>query len=121
MGIAAVDPQSGDARWLDTPDDISLYGVDGLYWHRGHLVAVQNGMRPWRLVQLELNAEQTAVVAARRIEFANEDVTPTTGAIVGDVIHYVGQGPIPENIPSQFPGNISRFAGKTMVMSAPLK
>ena len=120
VGIASIDPASGAARWLDTPADVSLYGVDGLYWHKGFLIAVQNGMQPWRLVKLQLNADQTAVTAAHLIEFATEEVTPTTGAIRGDTIYYVGSGPSPENLPSQLPKSIAGFSGKTIVMSAPL-
>jgi len=81
---------------------------------------VQNGVQPWRLIRMQLNDEQTAITHVRLIEFANEDMTPTTGAIVGDVIHYVGQGPQPDSVPLQFPEAIAQFAGKTIVMTAPL-
>jgi DNA-binding beta-propeller fold protein YncE len=120
VGIAAVDPRTGESRWLEAPDGVSLYGIDGLYWYEGDLVGVQNGIRPWRLVRLQLNGEQSAVTNVRLIEFANEDLTPTTGAIVGDRIHYVGQGPQPESVPSQFPGAIAAHSGVTIVMTAPL-
>ena len=120
VGIAAVDPETGESEWLATPENISLYGVDGLYWYKGDLVGVQNGVRPWRLVRLQLNAEQSAVTNVHLIEFANKDVTATTGAIVGDVIHYVGQGPDPARVPSQFPEAIAPFSGKIVVMTAPL-
>ena len=57
---------------------------------------------------------------SRLIEFANEDLTPTTGAIEGDRIHFVGQGPRPESLPMHFPDAMAEFAGKTIVMTAPL-
>ncbi len=120
VGIAAVHPGTGETFWLDAPDDVSLYGIDGLYWHEGDLVAVQNGVQPWRLVRLQLNDKETAVTNARLIEFANEDITPTTGAIVGDLIHFVGQGPRPDPLPARFPDAMAGFAGKTIVMTAPL-
>ena len=120
VGIAAVHPQTGESRLLDAPDEVSLYGIDGLYWYEGDLIGVQNGVQPWRLIRMQLNEEQTAVTSVRLIEFANEDLTPTTGVIVGDVIHYVGQGPQPDSVPTQFPDAIARFAGKTIVMTAPL-
>lgn len=120
VGIAAVNPETGESQWLATPENISLYGVDGLYWHEGDLVGAQNGVQPWRLVRMQLNEEQTTVTNVRLIEFANDDVTATTGAIVGDVIHYVGQGPVPTSAPSHFPESIAQFAGKVIVMTAPL-
>jgi len=120
VGIAAVHPETGESYWLEAPADVSLYGIDGLYWYEGDLIGVQNGVQPWRLIRMQLNDEQTAITHVRLIEFANEDMTPTTGAIVGDVIHYVGQGPQPDSVPLQFPEAIAQFAGKTIVMTAPL-
>lgn len=120
VGIAAVNPDTGESQWLAAPDNISLYGIDGLYWYEGDLVGVQNGVQPWRLLRMRLNEEQTAVTNVRLIEFANADVTATTGAIAGDVIHYVGQGPEPNSIPGHFPEAIAQYAGKIVVMTAPL-
>ena len=120
VGIAAVHPETGESYWLEAPADVSLYGIDGLYWYEGDLIGVQNGIQPWRLIRMQLNDEQTAITHVRLIEFANEDMTPTTGAIIGDVIHYVGQGPQPDSVPLQFPEALAQFTGKTIVMTAPL-
>jgi len=120
VGIASVHPETGESHWLQAPDNVSLYGIDGLYWYEGDLVGVQNGVQPWRLIRMQMNDEQTAVTKVRLIEFANEDMTPTTGAIVGDVIHYVGQGPQADPLPTQFPAAIALFTGKTIVLTAPL-
>jgi hypothetical protein len=62
----------------------------------------------------------TAVTDIRFIEFANPDIGPTTGAIVGDVIHVVGQGPAPDVAPSQFAENLLPFLGKTVLVTVPL-
>ena len=120
VGIAAVDLSNGETVWLEAPGGATLYGIDGLYWYEGDLVGVQNGVNPWRLVRLQLNKSQTAITDIRMLEFANENITPTTGAIVGDIIHYVGQGPPPEVIPGHFAENMAPFLGKTIVMTAPL-
>ena len=120
IGIATVDPGTGESYWLQAPDNVSLYGIDGLYWYQGDLIGVQNGVQPWRLIRLRLDEERMAVTDVRLIEFANEDITPTTGAIVGDVIHYIGQGPQANPVPAHFPDALARFTGKTIVMTAPL-
>lgn len=120
IGIAAIDTASGHTTWLDKPDDVTLNGIDGLYWHEGTLIGVQNGTRPWRLVQLALNDTLDAVTAVRYIEFANPAVTPTTGAIVGNTIYYVGQSSAPVEAPAHLPADIAQFLGKTVVRSAPL-
>lgn len=121
VGIAVIDLESRRARFLDTPEDAPLYGVDGLYWHDGDLIAVQNGIKPWRLARITLNGDLTAVSGVRLVEMANPDLEPTTGAIVGDTIHYIGTGPAPANPPSHFPENIRGWLGKTIVMTAPLE
>jgi sugar lactone lactonase YvrE len=120
VGIAVIDLQTGQANWLQAPVDTTLYGVDGLYWHEGDLVAVQNGVNPWRLIRMELDEGLTTVTSARLIEFANDDIGPTTGAIDGDVIHFVGHGPQPDTVPDGFPAALAPMAGKTIVMTAPL-
>lgn len=120
VGIAAIDLASGRSHFLETPEAAPLYGVDGLYWYRGDLIAFQNGIKPWRLVRVTLNEDLTAATRVRLIEFANPDVEPTTGTIDGDVVHYIGQGPAPEKPPPQFPESIHDWLGKTVVMTAPL-
>jgi hypothetical protein len=120
VGIAVIDLQTGQANWLQAPADTTLYGVDGLYWHEGDLVAVQNGVNPWRLIRMELDENLTTVTSVRLIEFANDDIGPTTGAIDGDVIHFVGHGPQPDAVPDGFPAALAPMAGKTIVMTAPL-
>lgn len=120
VGIAAIDLASGRQRFLDTPQDLSLYGVDGMYWDDGDLVAVQNGIRPWRLMRLALNEDETAITQATIIELANIEITPTTGAIVEDRIYLLGQGPAPEKAPEHLPDNVVQFLGTTRLHVAPV-
>ena len=120
VGLGVIDIDSGNLRYLDAPSERPLYGIDGLYWHDGHLVGIQNGIQPWRLLRMQLNEEITAVTSVQVIEFANAALTPTTGAIDGERIHYIGQGPAPEQIPSQFPESLAPYLGNTVIMTAPL-
>lgn len=120
VGLARVDLESGDTVFLSSPEDTTLYGIDGLYWYEGDLIGVQNGVQPWRLIRLSLDADQDAVTSVRMLEYANERATSMTGAIDGDVIHYVGRGPAPEDPPGHFPEDLRPFSGKTIVMTAPL-
>ena len=120
VGVGTIDVKSGSLRFLESPEESPLYGIDGLYWHEGDLVGIQNGIQPWRLMRITLNDEFTKVSNVRVIEFANDAITPTTGAIVGNEIHYVGRAPSPEAAPSQFPASLAPFIGKTVIMTAPL-
>jgi sugar lactone lactonase YvrE len=120
VGVAVIDLASGIARLLEMPEDVTLYGIDGLYLHEGDLIAIQNGTEPWRLIRIALNEQKTAVAAIRIIERANPRLVATTGAIIGNEIRYIGQGPAPEPPPSHVPAPLIPFFGKTLIMAAPL-
>jgi hypothetical protein len=120
VGIGVIDLDNGNLQYLDAPPERPLYGIDGLYWHDGDLVGIQNGIQPWRLLRMQLNEEITAITNVEVIEFANAALTPTTGAIDGERIHYIGQGPAPERPPSQFPDSLAPYLGNTVIMTAPL-
>lgn len=120
VGVYAIELQTGQARLLELPANASLYGIDGMYVRGGGLVAVQNGIEPWRLLQIDLDEDFGAVTGIRVLELGNPVIGPTTGAIDGDVIHLIGQGPAPESAPGHFPGNLREFLGKTVIYSVPI-
>jgi hypothetical protein len=120
VGIGAIDLETGALRYLEAPAERPVYGIDGLYWYDGDLVGIQNGLQPWRLLRMELDADRTRIGNVRVIEFANPALTPTTGAVDGHRLHYVGQGPAPEERPGQFPEALAPFLGRTVIMTADL-
>jgi hypothetical protein len=67
-----------------------VLGIDGLYFHRGALVGIQNGTNPHRVVSVRLNNRQDAVASVRVVE-ANHPLfdEPTLGVLVGDSLYYV--------------------------------
>lgn len=89
-GIMKVDALSGDViRLGDAPGSTSL-GVDGLTWHDGALIAVQNGVVPPRIMRFELDSTWTRFVRAdvldQNLPIADE---PTIGTMMGDDFVYV--------------------------------
>ena len=89
-GLLKVDVFSGEViRLTDAPGSTSL-GVDGISWHDGAIVAVQNGVMPSRVMRFELDSTWTKIVRAdvldRNLPIADE---PTIGTIVGDEFVYV--------------------------------
>ena len=120
VGVGAVDLASGELRFFDAPAEFPLYGIDGLYWDDGSLIGIQNGIRPWRMLRLQLDDDGSAIESVALIEFANPELTPTTGAIAGHSIIYIGQGPPPPEPPPHFPAHLRPSLGETVIMSAPL-
>jgi hypothetical protein len=89
-GISIVDPTTGGARPLPHPPDVSLHGIDGLYWHESGLIGVQNGAGTERIVRYRLGPDGTRVTGLDVLESHNPlFAVPTTGVIVGGDFYYI--------------------------------
>lgn len=89
-GIAVLDLESGSLERLEGGTEVMLDGVDGLYWSKGSLVAIQNGIRPMRISRLDLDASGTEVV--RQVTLARADPAwgePTLGQVIDDHFIYI--------------------------------
>jgi hypothetical protein len=94
-GIARLDLATRRMEYLPTPRDVSTAGIDGLYWYRGDLVAVQNPARLRRVVRFRLDDAGNAVVGADVLERGDAMLgIPTTGTVVGDRFYYVANSQI---------------------------
>ncbi len=94
QGIAALDLDAagarGRARFLALPRDVTTSGVDGLYWHRGALVAVQGLATDERVVRFHLDPSGTRVTRAELLERGAPPFRrPTTGVLAGDTLYYL--------------------------------
>lgn len=90
MGVFAVDLTTKAATPLAQPDDMTLLGIDGLYFHDGGLIAIQNGVNPQRVVRLDLSRDLRRVEALRVLEQRNPAFDePTLGVVVGRDFYYV--------------------------------
>ena len=69
---------------------------------------------------MSLSSDQTTVEDVKVIEFANDAISPMTGAIIEDRIHYIGRGPAPEKPPAHFDASLAPFLGQTVIWTAPL-
>ena len=89
-GIGAVDLRTREARLLPVPANVTTAGVDGLYWYRGSLVAVQGLGTDERVVRFTLDPTGSRVLGARVLERGAPPMKrPTTGMIVGDELYYI--------------------------------
>lgn len=118
--LAVVRLADGKTHFLTAPDDVEQYGIDGLYLHEGDLIAVQQGIKPWRLMRFALNSDLTAITAAKTLDFANPLIVATTGAIIGDEIYLIGQGPAIGAMPTHIPEALREYVGRSLIMTAPL-
>jgi len=86
IGIFVVDIADAGQAWkLFTPENLNEGGIDGLYWWDGHLIAIQNGIDPDRVLRMKLGDDGLGVVeVAPLVSALPEFDTPTYGSIVGD-------------------------------------
>lgn len=89
-GVFVVDLNTRRVRLLAAPAGTTTLGIDGLAWHEGALIGVQNGMTPARVVRLALDpagARITEVtVLDRQPELAPE---PTIGTMANGRFYYI--------------------------------
>lgn len=90
-GIARVDPSTGKSQRLPQPDSVMTGGIDGLYWHRGDLVGVQNSTNPGRVIRIALadGGARIAGVTVLQSHHHPAFVEPTTGTLVGQSLHVI--------------------------------
>jgi len=92
-------PSDGSAlpQALAVPDGAALLGIDGLAWHDGALIAIQNGMTPARVLRLTLDPARRAVTRLEVLESAHPRYgEPTLGVVAGDALLYLANAPWPD-------------------------
>ena len=68
----------------------TLLGIDGLYYYKNSLIAVQNGVNPHRVIKLSLNKELTHFDGFETIEANNPAFDePTLGVLVKDRFYLI--------------------------------
>jgi hypothetical protein len=91
-GLALIDPDV--IPWRVTTDEpMLLDGIDGMWLHGDKIIAVQNGARPPRIVELTMSPDGRKVTSLRELERAHPAWTePVGGAVAGDDLIYVATG-----------------------------
>ena len=90
QGLFRVDPRGGAPALLDAPPDSLLTGVDGLVYHDGTLVGIQNGVRPHRVLRARLSPDAARITDVSTLERGNPHFDePTLGVVVGTDLYYV--------------------------------
>ena len=89
-GVVVVDLKTGISNPLAHPDDLCLAAIDGLYFYRGALVAIQNGFMAPRVVRLVLSRNLRAVERFEALERRNPLFDGvTTGVVVRGELFYM--------------------------------
>jgi sugar lactone lactonase YvrE len=89
-GIYRYDVRKRRAERLAHPAGMNLAGIDGLVFHDGRLLAVQNRYAPHRVVRLSLDPAGRRVVALEVLAAALPEFDePTLGVVAEGAFHFV--------------------------------
>jgi len=90
LGLVLVDTATGEGELAPAPAGAVLAGIDGLAGDGRDLIAIQNGIRPHRVVRIRLAADGRRVEQVEVLEQAHPDYDePTLGTVVGRDFYYV--------------------------------
>lgn len=89
QGIFVIATDGSQQAWkLAVPETLNTSGIDGLYWWNQHLIAIQNGISPQRVLRLQLGPDGLGVTAVAPVLAALEAFdTPTYGAMDGSSLY----------------------------------
>jgi sugar lactone lactonase YvrE len=89
-GIHVVDLKTNTSKPIPRPKDLCLATIDGLYFYRGSLIAIQNAIMTPRVVRFYLTGDLGGIERFEVLERRNpffEGVT--TGVIAGDNFYFM--------------------------------
>jgi len=89
-GLYRVSLEDRSVQKLTIAANVTDYGIDGLYRHGDELIVIQNGIRPHRVVGLQLSEDGLSIVAGRTLASNLEEFDePTLGLVRGDDFYFV--------------------------------
>ena len=93
-GLYAIDRKSREITPLDTPDTVSLLGVDGIYLANDRtLIAVQNGANPIRVLRLALRGDGIGIDRVTTLAANHSPMTDVTlGTFAHGAFHFIANG-----------------------------
>jgi sugar lactone lactonase YvrE len=89
-GILRVDLGGRNVSLVVAADSVLALGVDGLYFHRGSLIGIQNGVTPHRVARFTLSPAGDRLLRAEVLERAHPRYDePTLGVLVDGELYYI--------------------------------
>jgi len=95
LGVVRVNLANGSSADVNPGSHRTLAGFDGMYWYKGGLVGVQNGIGSPRIAAFRLASDGLSVKQAAVLEYRSaQTVLPTTGAIKGNDFYFIANSQV---------------------------
>ncbi|WP_286756188.1 hypothetical protein [Roseivirga sp. UBA838] len=93
-GIHRVDLQTDKIEKVFASENILLKGIDGLYFYNNTLLAIHNGVKPYKVVQYFLDESGLFIDMERIINRGGESLgEPTLGQVKDGYFYYLANSP----------------------------
>lgn len=90
-GIIGFDLLSGQPIELRAPKSLALGGLEGIAWWKGHLIVVQSGMSPKRVMRLALAPDGRSITGVQPLLASHPEMDlPTLLTTSGDSVYLIG-------------------------------
>jgi len=89
-GLAFIDLKDNRPYLMGAPETLNLGGIEGIDYWNNHLIIIQPGMRPARVMQILLGNKGRNIVTSEPIDANHPDfLAPNFGVITGDDYHFL--------------------------------
>ena len=93
-GVLMISLEDGSKNWLHFPEGSIAKGIDGMVFYNNSLYAIQNGVKPIRVVQFQLNALQNDISSFKVIDNNRPEFNePAQATRVGDTLYFFANSP----------------------------
>jgi len=90
MGIMVLDMAQRQVSLLSVPTTFNEGGIEGLFYWNNHLVVIQNGIKPQRIMRLKLEDDGVTVKEVAPLAIARPEFDyPNFGSLVGDELVFL--------------------------------
>ena len=96
MGLYKIEIKNKNVSSINIPKDLSVLGIDGLYFYKNSLIGIQNGVNPQRVIKMNLDNNLENITSWELLEANNEYFfEPTLGVLNGDYFYYIANSQWP--------------------------
>ncbi len=89
-GIYRLELKTKELIEVTTSTDVSLKGIDGIYFYNNSLIAIQNGVNPLRCTRYFLNKDLSTITKYEIIDSKHPNFgEPTLGVLDGKAFYYI--------------------------------
>tara|TARA_A100000171_G_C2137899_1_gene151914 strand:+ start:2801 stop:4066 length:1266 start_codon:yes stop_codon:yes gene_type:complete len=93
-GVHRIDTETDDVVKVFAPEEILLKGIDGLYYYENSLIAIHNGVKPYRVMQYFLDETGQYILFGRVINQGGPSLgEPTLGQVKDGYFYYLANSP----------------------------